>query len=86
MIYALPALPFLIILSVTISNSIFVMVGFFDDFWTLPILPESNSTLIPCGCMWLEVSIRLTVPEVNFQNADLVFAQFQLSYQLKFYF
>jgi len=32
-IYALPALPFLIILSVTISNSIFVMVGIFNDFW-----------------------------------------------------
>ena len=27
-IYALPALPFLIILAATISNSIFVMVGF----------------------------------------------------------
>ena len=31
-IYALPALPFLIILSVTISNSIFVMVGFLMIF------------------------------------------------------
>ena len=31
-IYALPALPFLIILSVTISNSIFVMVGFLMVF------------------------------------------------------
>ncbi len=32
-IYALPALPFLIILSVTISNSIFLMVGFLMIFW-----------------------------------------------------
>ena len=31
-IYALPALPFLIILSVTISNSIFVMIGFLMIF------------------------------------------------------
>ena len=31
-LYALPALPFLIILSVTISNSIFVMTGFLMIF------------------------------------------------------
>ena len=31
-IYALPALPFLIILSITISNSIFLMIGFLTIF------------------------------------------------------
>jgi len=31
-VYALPTLPFLIILSVTVSNSIFVMVGFLVDW------------------------------------------------------
>lgn len=42
-IYALPALPFLIILSVTISNSIFVMVGFLMVFGWVGIAKVSRS-------------------------------------------
>jgi len=42
-IYALPALPFLIILSVTISNSIFVMVGFLMIFGWVGIAKVSRS-------------------------------------------
>jgi peptide/nickel transport system permease protein len=42
-IYALPALPFLIILSVTISNSIFVMVGFLMIFGWVGIAKISRS-------------------------------------------
>lgn len=42
-IYALPALPFLIILSVTISNSIFVMVGFLTLFGWVGIAKVSRS-------------------------------------------
>ena len=42
-IYALPALPFLIILSVTISNSIFVMVGFLMIFGWVDIAKVSRS-------------------------------------------
>jgi len=42
-IYALPALPFLIILAVTISNSIFVMVGFLMLFGWVGIAKVSRS-------------------------------------------
>jgi len=42
-IYALPALPFLIILSVTISNSIFVMIGFLTIFGWVGVAKVSRS-------------------------------------------
>jgi len=42
-IYALPALPFLIILSVTISNSIFVLVGFLMVFGWVGVAKVSRS-------------------------------------------
>jgi len=42
-IYALPALPFLIILSVTISNSIFLMVGFLMIFGWVGIAKVARS-------------------------------------------
>jgi len=42
-IYALPALPFLIILSITISNSIFLMVGFLMIFGWVGIAKVSRS-------------------------------------------
>ena len=42
-IYALPALPFLIILSVTISNSIFVMVGFLTIFGWVGVAKVARS-------------------------------------------
>ena len=42
-IYALPALPFLIILSVTISNSIFVLIGFLVIFGWVGIAKVSRS-------------------------------------------
>lgn len=42
-VYALPALPFLVILSVTISNSIFVMVGFLMVFGWVGIAKVSRS-------------------------------------------
>jgi peptide/nickel transport system permease protein len=42
-IYALPALPFLIILSVTISNSIFVMVGFLTVFGWVGVAKVARS-------------------------------------------
>ncbi len=44
-IYALPALPFLIILAVTISNSIFVMIGFLMIFGWVGVAKISRSTL-----------------------------------------
>ena len=44
-IYALPALPFLIILSVTISNSIFLMVGFLMIFGWVE-LPRSQGVCL----------------------------------------
>ncbi len=50
-LYALPALPFLIILSVTISNSIFVMVGFLTIFGWVGIAKVSRS-------MSLQIKIR----------------------------
>ena len=50
-LYALPALPFLIILSVTISNSIFVMVGFLMIFGWVGIAKVSRS-------MSLQIKIR----------------------------
>ncbi len=42
-VYALPALPFLVILSVTVSNSIFVMVGFLMIFGWVGIAKVSRS-------------------------------------------
>lgn len=42
-IYALPALPFLIILSITISNSIFLMIGFLTLFGWVGIAKVSRS-------------------------------------------
>ena len=42
-IYALPALPFLIILSITISNSIFVMIGFLMIFGWVGVAKVSRS-------------------------------------------
>jgi peptide/nickel transport system permease protein len=42
-VYALPALPFLIILSVTISNSIFLMIGFLTIFGWVGIAKVSRS-------------------------------------------
>ena len=42
-VYALPALPFLIILAVTVSNSIFVMVGFLMMFGWVGIAKVSRS-------------------------------------------
>lgn len=42
-VYALPALPFLIILAVTISNSIFVMIGFLMMFGWVGIAKVSRS-------------------------------------------
>ena len=42
-IYALPALPFLIILAVTISNSIFLMIGFLMIFSWVGIAKVSRS-------------------------------------------
>jgi len=42
-VYALPALPFLIILAVTISNSIFVMIGFLMLFGWFGIAKVSRS-------------------------------------------
>jgi peptide/nickel transport system permease protein len=42
-IYALPALPFLIILAVTISNSIFLMIGFLMIFGWVGIAKVSRS-------------------------------------------
>jgi len=42
-IYALPALPFLIILSVTLSNSIFVMVGFLTMFGWVGVAKVARS-------------------------------------------
>lgn len=42
-IYALPALPFLIILSVTISNSIFVMIGFLMLFGWVGVAKVARS-------------------------------------------
>ena len=42
-IYALPALPFLIILAVTISNSIFLMIGFLMIFSWVGVAKVSRS-------------------------------------------
>ncbi|MGV7226505.1 MAG: ABC transporter permease [Nitrosopumilus sp.] len=57
-IYALPALPFLIILSVTISNSIFVMVGFLMIFGWVGIAKVSRS-------MSLQIKTRGYVDAAN---------------------
>ena len=57
-IYALPALPFLIILSVTISNSIFVMVGFLMIFGWVGIAKVSRS-------MSLQIKTRGYVEAAN---------------------
>ena len=58
MLYALPALPFLIILSVTISNSIFVMVGFLMIFGWVGIAKVSRS-------MSLQIKTRGYVDAAN---------------------
>jgi peptide/nickel transport system permease protein len=57
-IYALPALPFLIILSVTISNSIFVMIGFLMIFGWVGIAKVSRS-------MSLQIKTRGYVDAAN---------------------
>ena len=57
-IYALPALPFLIILSVTISNSIFVMVGFLMVFGWVGIAKVARS-------MSLQIKTRGYVDAAN---------------------
>jgi len=57
-IYALPALPFLIILSVTISNSIFVMVGFLMIFGWVGIAKVARS-------MSLQIKTRGYVEAAN---------------------
>ena len=57
-IYALPALPFLIILSVTISSSIFVMVGFLMIFGWVGIAKVSRS-------MSLQIKTRGYVDAAN---------------------
>lgn len=45
-IYALPALPFLIILSVTVSNSIFIMIGFLTIFGWVGVAKVSRSMVL----------------------------------------
>jgi len=57
-IYALPALPFLIILSVTISNSIFLMVGFLTIFGWVGIAKVARS-------MSLQIKTRGYVDAAN---------------------
>ena len=57
-IYALPALPFLIILSVTISNSIFVLVGFLMIFGWVGIAKVARS-------MSLQIKTRGYVDAAN---------------------
>ena len=57
-IYALPALPFLIILSVTISNSIFLMVGFLMIFGWVGIAKVARS-------MSLQIKTRGYVDAAN---------------------
>ena len=57
-IYALPALPFLIILSVTISNSIFVMVGFLMIFGWVGVAKIARS-------MSLQIKIKGYVDAAN---------------------
>lgn len=57
-IYALPALPFLIILSVTISNSIFLMVGFLMVFGWVGIAKVARS-------MSLQIKTRGYVDAAN---------------------
>ncbi len=57
-LYALPALPFLIILSVTISNSIFVMVGFLMIFGWVGIAKVARS-------MSLQIKTRGYVDAAN---------------------
>ncbi len=57
-IYALPALPFLIILSVTISNSIFVMIGFLMIFGWVGIAKVARS-------MSLQIKTRGYVDAAN---------------------
>ncbi|MEK6931244.1 MAG: ABC transporter permease, partial [Thermoproteota archaeon] len=57
-IYALPALPFLIILSITISNSIFVMVGFLMIFGWVGVAKVARS-------MALQIKTRGYVEAAN---------------------
>lgn len=68
-IYALPALPFLIILSVTISNSIFLMVGFLMIFGWVGIAKVSRS-------MSLQIKTRGYVDAANMmgqKNSKIIF-------------
>ncbi|AFS80630.1 binding-protein-dependent transporter inner membrane component [Candidatus Nitrosopumilus koreensis AR1] len=68
-IYALPALPFLIILSVTISNSIFVLVGFLMIFGWVGIAKVARS-------MSLQIKTRGYVDAANMmgqKNSKIVF-------------
>ena len=60
-IYALPALPFLIILAVTISNSIFLMIGFLMIFSWVGIAKVSRS-------MSLQIKTRQYVEAAKFMG------------------
>ena len=63
-IYALPALPFLIILAVTISNSIFLLVGFLMIFGWVGIAKVSRS-------MALQIKTRQYVEAVSYTHLTL---------------
>ena len=68
-VYALPALPFLIILSVTISNSIFMMAGFLMIFGWVGIAKVSRS-------MSLQIKTRGYVDAANMmgqKNSKIIF-------------
>jgi len=68
-IYALPALPFLIILSVTISNSIFLMAGFLMVFGWVGIAKVSRS-------MSLQIKTKGYVVAANMmgqKNSKIIF-------------
>ena len=62
-IYALPALPFFIILSITISNSIFVMVGFLMIFGWVGIAKVSRS-------MSLQIKTRSHIECCNHDGSE----------------
>jgi len=82
-IYALPALPFLIILSVTISNSIFVMVGFLMIFGWVGIAKVARSmslqiktrgyVIVPQLLPYAFASIAISVPAAITTEAGLSF-------------
>lgn len=68
-VYALPALPFLIILSVTISNSIFLMIGFLMIFGWVGIAKVARS-------MSLQIKTRGYVEAANMmgqKNSKIIF-------------